>query len=126
MNPLLAQNRRSDPPLDIDELSERCLGRLDLVDKVLGRFHQAMDQELEQLEQALRAADVKMIAGIAHRIKGTSLTVAAHALKDCAQQLEIAVQSDCRAGVESGVAVLREEWVRLNEMLGHRSGGAAK
>lgn len=74
------QDPRIDSLLDIDELSARYLGRLDLVDKVLHSLRQAMDQELEQLERALRAADANAVAGIAHRIKGTSLTVAARGL----------------------------------------------
>lgn len=117
MNSPSTRDPRIDSPLDVDELSARCLGRLDLVDKVLRRFHQAMDQELDELECALRAADASAIAGIAHRIKGTSLTVAAHGLTDCAEQLETAAQTDGPASCDEGVAAIREEWTRLSDTI---------
>jgi HPt (histidine-containing phosphotransfer) domain-containing protein len=110
------QNNRISSPLDVGELSARCLGRLDLVQRVLDRFQEAMDQELVQLELALLAADGSAVAGIAHRIKGTSLTVAAHGLKDCAEKLEAAAQSD-GAVLEQGVAAMHEEWNRLCDMI---------
>ncbi len=76
-----------------------------------------MDQELEQLEQALRDADVDTIADIAHRIKGTSLTMSAPGLKDCAQHLETALETDGPAGVEESVAAIKGEWNRVSNLI---------
>lgn len=123
MNSSRAQDHLFHSVLDIDELSERCLGRLELVEKVLHRFHEAMDPELKQLEHALVAADFDAIAGIAHRIKGTSVTVAAHGLTNCAQQLESAARSECHNDIKRSVSNITEEWQRLSEIVATRSRG---
>ena len=117
MDSLQLRDPSAEPPLDVNELAARCLGRLDLVEKVLGKFQTAMDQELDELEQALRDVDAESIADIAHRIKGTSLTLSAAGLSDCAQHLETALETDGPAGVEESVAAIKGEWVRVSKMI---------
>lgn len=103
--------------VDLDELLDRCLGRLDVVEKVLGRFQDAIGHELEQLELALRAADCGEIARLAHRIKGTALTVSARGLHDCAKRLESSAATKQLREIEDGVAVLKQECARLADRL---------
>jgi HPt (histidine-containing phosphotransfer) domain-containing protein len=107
----------SAPSLDIDELSARCLGRLDLVAKVLGSFHSALGRELQQLEQAFNAADADCIGGIAHRLKGTALTVSAHRLKACTEVLETAAAEKDLPEVEQCVAAVKRECDLLGDLI---------
>jgi HPt (histidine-containing phosphotransfer) domain-containing protein len=67
-----------DVPLDLAALQARCLGKLDLVERVLQTFNEQLDADLEKLEQALAAEDVAMFAQVAHRIKGMSANTEAH------------------------------------------------
>ncbi|MCA9052182.1 MAG: Hpt domain-containing protein [Planctomycetaceae bacterium] len=103
--------------LDVDELSARCLGRVELVERVLDRFQQSMGKEFAELERALEEVNVDALAGISHRIKGTSLTVSAHFLNRRAQLLEDAVKSRQVDAVAANVGALKEEWVRVHELI---------
>ncbi|HUG69934.1 MAG TPA: Hpt domain-containing protein [Pirellulaceae bacterium] len=114
---LLAQSPTTDSPLDCDELLARCLGNADLVERVLARFRGSIDQELDALERSLDAADAGDIARRAHRIKGTSLTVSAHRLNECAQRLETVAMSDHLDDIHSCVEDIRQEFARLDELI---------
>ena len=111
----------SAPSLDIDELSARCLGRLDLVAKVLGSFHSSLGHELQQLEQACDAADADGIGGIAHRLKGTALTVSALRLKAYTEDLENAAAVKDLPKVEQCVAAVKRECDLLGDLISNYS-----
>lgn len=95
----------------------RCLGRLDLVERVLSRFEDALGGEVEQLEAALAEADVDAVATIAHRIKGSSLTVSATELGRVAADLETTAPTGDTVQLEAGVAAVKQEWGRVQDAL---------
>lgn len=66
--------------LDFEDLKARCLGNLDLVERVLTKFTGQLDRDLDELEGAIRASDLPMAAQLAHRIKGIAASVAARPL----------------------------------------------
>jgi HPt (histidine-containing phosphotransfer) domain-containing protein len=80
---------------DMRELLARCLGNLDLVERLLAKFHSRLDQDLGELERAAQGQDLATIALVAHRLKGTSANMAAHALCARAARLEEAARQ-CR------------------------------
>jgi two-component system sensor histidine kinase EvgS len=109
-------------PLDFDELTDRCLGRLDLVDRVLERFHDSVDDELAHLEEALLRANADEIASHAHRIKGTSKTLAAHRLQECAERLEASATAGQLEGMEESIKDMKHEYARIAEAISnHKS-----
>jgi HPt (histidine-containing phosphotransfer) domain-containing protein len=69
-----------DMPLDIQALEVRCLGRLDLVERVLQTFNDQLDADLAKLEQALAAGNIDEFTLVAHRIKGMSANTEAREL----------------------------------------------
>ena len=75
-------------PVDTNDLLARCLGRMDIVERILSRFQGVLDDDLDQLERALRSSNTEEIVQIAHRIKGASLAVSAYDLSDCASRIE--------------------------------------
>jgi HPt (histidine-containing phosphotransfer) domain-containing protein len=117
MDSLLTQRPATDSPLDSDELLARCLGNADLVERVLTRFRQSIDHELEALERSVEATDTGDIARRAHRIKGTSLTVAAHRLNEHAQRLETLAITQRLDGIHSCIEDIRQEFTRLDELI---------
>lgn len=104
--------------LDWESLSNRCLGRLDLVERALARFQEGLGDDLTQLEQAIGASDEQEWARLAHRIKGTSLTVSATRLSRCALELERKTGTDS-AEVEQSLNEIREECDRLHVVIDH-------
>jgi HPt (histidine-containing phosphotransfer) domain-containing protein len=75
-------------PLDLEELLARCLGRVDLMDRLLANFDETLGPQINQLEEAVQISDPPKIKSIAHRIKGAALTVSARELSKCAERLE--------------------------------------
>jgi HPt (histidine-containing phosphotransfer) domain-containing protein len=88
MDSVDAQMPQAPPPADVKDLLDRCLGKIEIAERILRTFQRTLDEDLQQLEQSLLAADVRQTIQIAHRIKGASLAAGAHELKEHAQRLE--------------------------------------
>lgn len=114
-------SNKSDAPLDFDELSTRCLGRVELVERVLGRFQESLGSELAELESAVRGADNESVARVAHRLKGTSVTVSAHDLQACAARLEELANSGDDNGLDKVLSEVQEECARLTAYIADRA-----
>jgi len=104
----------------MDDLLNRCLGRMSIAERILQRFQAAMDEEVSRLNQSLQAADFQELTQVAHRIKGAALAVSAYELSEIASNIEryakvqnlqvlpaltIQLQESCRAVREYLVTV---------------------
>jgi len=107
-----------------ETLKSRCIGRLDLVEKALNRFQHALTDDLQSLEEAMETFDSQEVARIAHRIKGTSLTVSADRLAGFAKNLERQAESEFVYD-DDALADIRDECCRLSQLITqHCSGGS--
>ena len=75
-------------PIDFEELIDRCMGRLDLAQRILSRFSEAAEAEMLALQEALARSDRDAIGQIAHRVAGGALTASAGPLADRCRRLE--------------------------------------
>ncbi|QDU77468.1 Hpt domain protein [Bremerella volcania] len=108
-----------------ETLKSRCIGRLDLVEKALNRFQDSLADDLESLEEAVEKLNSQEVARIAHRIKGTSLTVSADRLAGYAMHLERQAEEEDLNYDEASLADIRDECCRLSQLISqHRSGGS--
>jgi HPt (histidine-containing phosphotransfer) domain-containing protein len=94
MNHILQEKTRGeDLPIDLEALQARCLGNLDLVDRVLAKFTTQVDADLDDLERAIETGNAEQAAHLAHRIKGIAGSVEARDLyADAALAEEIALE----------------------------------
>lgn len=107
-----------------ETLKSRCIGRLDLVEKALNRFQDSLVDDLQSLEEAMETLNTQEVARIAHRIKGTSLTVSADRLAGFAMHLERQAEEDLDYD-EEALADIRDECCRLSQLISqHRTGGS--
>src|SRR5689334_5017560 len=74
--------------LDLQSLHERCMGNLDLVERVLDKFETRLPEELAELERNLQGEDAAKISLVAHRIKGSCANVSALGLRNAAAEIE--------------------------------------
>ena len=74
--------------LDLEDLKARCLGNLDLVERVLTKFADQLGRDLDELEVAVHAGDAPTATHLAHRIKGIAASVSARSLFDDAATAE--------------------------------------
>lgn len=72
----------------MDDLLNRCLGRMSIAERILQRFQTAIDEEVNRLKQSLQAADFQELTQVAHRIKGAALAVSAYELSEIASKIE--------------------------------------
>lgn len=108
-----------DPALiDLERLRQRCLGNLDLLDRVLNTFTRQLDVDLAELEQALAAGDAELFAHVAHRVKGMSANVEARDLSDDARLAEQRALESGLAELPECLAMIRRDRDRLADSFG--------
>ena len=101
--------------LDLERLRNRCMGNIDLLQRVLDQFHKRLPEELAELERALELRDSEQVARVAHRIKGTSANVSAEGLKRTAAEIEDLGRMGRVKDVPMRLERLRNEWERYLE-----------
>jgi HPt (histidine-containing phosphotransfer) domain-containing protein len=113
---MLQEQPASEPiPFDSQELLDRCMGNIDLAERVLAKLQSRFEKETLELEQALQTKDCNLIAGIAHRLKGAAANVAAHDLRQCAANIEDLARKEQFDQMPEQLDLLRDEWSRLNQ-----------
>jgi len=100
-------------PIDVRELLDRCMGNIDLAERVLAKLQSQFQQDIAELELALSEKNGKLIAGIAHRLKGSSSNVAAHDLQKCAAEIEDLARKEILDDMPSHFAKLQTQWLRI-------------
>jgi HPt (histidine-containing phosphotransfer) domain-containing protein len=102
--------------LDLDGLLHRCMGDIDLVQRVLEKFQQRVPEELAEIEKALQAGNAEQLARTAHRLKGSSATVSAEGLVSAAAEIEDAGRQGRMADAADCLTRLHNEWKKLVEL----------
>ena len=116
MESIRAYEAQASAPVDIDDLLGRCLGRIDLAERILQTFQTALEGDLKKLEAAVSAFDANEIAHVAHRIKGASLAVSAHRLTECARSIELSANARRLDEIPEHLARLKSESSRLDDL----------
>lgn len=105
------------PVIDLEGLKARCLGNLNLVERVLAKFESQLDSDLAALEQAVLAGDTDSAALVAHRIKGMSANVEARDLFQSAMAAERLAKDACFAELPQQLARMQHDRARIGESL---------
>ena len=103
------QPRASDV-LDLEGLCKRCMGNIDLVQRVLKTFQQRIPGEMEAMEKALEARDTEQIARVAHRVKGSSASVSAAGVARAAAEIEDVSRAGSVTDIPASIGHLHDEW----------------
>jgi HPt (histidine-containing phosphotransfer) domain-containing protein len=101
--------------LDFDALLARCLGDLDLVQRVLNKFLNRVPEDLTQIDESILAGDAKKTARLAHALKGAAASLSADSIREVAMGLEDAVRSEEPDAARASLSRLRNEWNRFLE-----------
>ena len=102
-----------DGVIDVEQLLARCLGNVEIAERVLTKFQDRFRVDLTELEQGLQQQDAAAVAQAAHRIKGASANVSAPALYALASDIEQAARTERLADVPEDAQQLRTEWTRF-------------
>ena len=107
-----AQESSSPHVVDLEELLDRCMGNLDLAERLLRKFQETFPQELAKLESALETGDAKQLSREAHHVKGVSASVSAAGLRRAAAELEELCSTGRMEEVPKQIDRVRYEWTR--------------
>jgi HPt (histidine-containing phosphotransfer) domain-containing protein len=103
--------------LDLEALKARCLGNLDLVERVLAKFTDQLDTDLDAFERAIKTDNAEQAAQLAHRIKGTAGNVAARHLYVNASLAEQRAQDKQVVDLSSDLTRMRNDRLELVETI---------
>jgi DNA-binding NarL/FixJ family response regulator len=108
---------------DLDRALVILGGHYDLFQEMTGYFFRDAPKLMDDLQAGLRNGDARMVAQVAHRLKGTVLYLAAQRAADSAARLEeIGLSRDLTSAAEV-VEHFQQEIARLSEALApHRPG----
>lgn len=93
-----------------DELLARCVGRVDLAQRVVDTFVQQLKVDVPRLVELVREGEVEEAARMAHRIKGSSANVAAESLRKCAELIEQLAKQGDLADEQTELRELQKTW----------------
>ena len=121
-----ANDAGSSLPLDFDQLVRRCMGRVELAERLLASFHERLPIEVAQIQECLTACDVVRLARLTHQFKGTTANVSAQELHGIAVRMEHAARAgDCEA-VAGCLTEVAAAWQRFQQFRQtHPAAGAA-
>jgi HPt (histidine-containing phosphotransfer) domain-containing protein len=103
------------PPLDRALLTRRCLGRLDLVDRLLKSFASRFPEDLSRIEDRLRANDFEELSRLVHQAKGAAANISAPELHSNMSRLEQALKLNQRETTTTCLAEIHRAWDRFIE-----------
>ncbi len=97
-------------PLNVDQLVRRCLGSLDLVERLLNSFENRFPVEVAQIEQSLAEGDSQRLICVCHQLKGASANVSAGILNSIMTKMEVAAQENRLQDVIACLGELEAAW----------------
>jgi len=72
---------------------QRCMGRVELYEKILGRFLATRLGDADDIRSAVASQNLDRAAAVAHSIISTAGTIGAEALSDAARALQLAIDA---------------------------------
>ena len=107
---------------DQDEFSRRLMDDQGLMQQVAQNFVKDIPQQLDNLQQAIAARDMTVIAGLAHKIKGAAANLAANHMSTLAMQMELAAKDGTLSAPEQEYQALVAAYQQLSDILQQKLG----
>jgi HPt (histidine-containing phosphotransfer) domain-containing protein len=114
---LPAAPREPSPPLDRRQLINRCLGRIELAERLIASFQTRFPNEAGQIERALSEGDEPNLIRLIHQLKGASANVSAPMLHALLTRMEQSARGGDRQAVAASMSELYDAWDQLKHYL---------
>lgn len=93
-----------------DGLLARCVGRVDLVQRVLTAFVEQMNSDIPAMSDAANSGDAEETRKLAHRIKGASANVEAESIRSGAAEVEAIASENQLDDAKPLIAKMKTNW----------------
>lgn len=114
--PAQAPENMTDNAIQLDELLKRCLGNLSFAQRVLSKFTSRLEDDVDELKEAMQKDALPDVVRLAHRLKGASANVAAEGLRKIAAEIEDQARSGQSCPPDAWFPRLEQEIERLLTM----------
>jgi Amt family ammonium transporter len=101
--------------IDFTAVIQRCMGKRDFAERILGKFKDKAATDLQALEQHVRAVDAQKVAFVAHGLKGAAANLSAEMLRQAASEMEQAGKAADFSRIEPCLEAVRREVGRCLE-----------
>jgi len=96
--------------VDAEQLLQRCMGQVAIVERVLAQFGESAEDMLLQVEMGLERGDWEEVSRAAHSLKGAAAGISDESLRAAAARVEaLARQRQAKACREDALPALRDE-----------------
>ena len=102
-------------PLNLEELHERCMGRLEFAERLLASFEKRFPVEVLEISKSLEDKDLPRLARLAHQLSGTAANICAPTLLEIMQKVEETIRQGQLSETARWLARLKPEWERFTE-----------
>jgi HPt (histidine-containing phosphotransfer) domain-containing protein len=106
-------------PLDLQQLVHRCMGRIDLAERLLNSFENRFPTDLAQVEQCLAEGDPAKLARICHQLKGAAANISAPQLHSVMSRMEQAVRDGQNDNANRCLHEAQEAWTKFRAFKQH-------
>jgi HPt (histidine-containing phosphotransfer) domain-containing protein len=100
-------------PLNYAQLVRRCMGKVELAERLLASFEQRFPQELAEIENCVSAFDGVKLTRLVHQLKGTAANVSADVLHAIVSRLEDSARNNHFDQVTAGLVDVRAAWAEF-------------
>jgi HPt (histidine-containing phosphotransfer) domain-containing protein len=104
--------------LDIERFLKRCMGNRELAGRLLSKFEQQTEVDLEAIRTGMRSGDISSLRAAAHRLKGAAANLSAEPVRACAAALYSTSAGVPAAEMEARIVTLEEAIIRLHSSIG--------
>jgi HPt (histidine-containing phosphotransfer) domain-containing protein len=109
--------REPAPPLDRRQLINRCLGRIELAERLIASFQTRFPNEAGQIERALAEGDEPNLVRLIHQLKGAAANVSAPILHGLLTTMEQSARNGDRPAVVESMSGLYRAWEEFKRFL---------
>jgi HPt (histidine-containing phosphotransfer) domain-containing protein len=112
------QNQRQtggESPLEFAQLVHRCMGRIELAERLLASFESRFPVDLSQVEKCLSEGDSTQLARLVHQMKGSAANISAPELHGIMCRMETAVRADQPGEAGACLQQVAGAWQRFRE-----------
>jgi PAS domain S-box-containing protein len=107
-----------EPPFDLEDLSYRCLGNQELMQRIFMKLADRLPHDLQRMAENVQRGLLTEAARDAHAMRGSAANLSANRLREFARELEAACAEGNAPRAERSLASIRGEVARCLEFIG--------
>ena len=115
LSPFIKEQAAS--PVNMEELSKRCLGKEDIVKRVLSSLAEELMSGVGNVKKLADEQNFPRLVKAAHNLRGTASTAAAQRFYDMALELEEAARKSDHLNIQKAISSLDSEGERIADFI---------